>query len=229
MKCYTIIPSGGSGKRAGTSVPKQYLQFNGKELIAYTLEVFQRSELIDEIIVAAGKDFFELIEAIKEKYSFTKLTKIVEGGEERQHSVFNALKTIRAEGDDLIIVHDAVRPFLSLDLLSRAIETAKNFGSVVAAIKAKDTLIKGSDSVLSYVDREEIFYVQTPQIFRYKIISDAMKKAAEENFIGTDESMLVHRAGYQVNIVNGSTLNFKITNQDDIKLFELIIEHRVFL
>lgn len=206
-------------------LPKQYLQFHGKELIAYTLEVFQKSKYVDEIVIAAQKEFFPLLNEIKQKYSLTKLKSIVEGGVERQHSVFNALKAIRADCDDLITVHDAVRPFLSLDLLSRAIETAKNFGSAVAAIKAKDTLIKGSDSVLSYVDRKEIFYAQTPQIFRYEIISDAMKKAAEENFIGTDESMLVHRAGYQVKIVEGSALNFKITNQDDIKLFGLIFEH----
>jgi len=222
MKVFAIIPSGGTGKRMNHLLPKQYIKFNEKELIAYTLEIFQRCKLIDEVIIASQKDFFNLLKDIKEKYSFTKLLRIVEGGEERQNSVFNALKSIKAEKNDLVVVHDAVRPLLPENILIQAIETAKNFGSAVVAIKAKDTLIKGSDSVITFVDRKEIFYAQTPQIFRYEILFDAMTKAEKENFIGTDESMLVQRAGYKVKIVEGSSLNFKITNQDDIKLFELI-------
>lgn len=226
MKISVIIASGGTGKRTGVPLPKQYIQFNGKELIAYTLEIFQRSQLINEIIVSAQKDFFSLLEVIKKKYSITKLNKIVEGGEERQHSVFNAIKSVTADNNDLIAIHDAVRPLLSQDILSQSIQTAKEFGSAVIAIKAKDTLIKGNDSVSSYVDRQEIYYAQTPQIFRYGILVDAMKKAEEEKFIGTDESMLVHRAGNKIKIVEGSSLNFKITNQDDIKLFELLTRNK---
>jgi 2-C-methyl-D-erythritol 4-phosphate cytidylyltransferase len=224
MKIFVIIPSGGSGKRASSSLPKQYLQFNGKELIAYTLEVFQNCDMIDEIVISAQKDFSKLLEEIKEKYSFTKLTKIVEGGEERQYSVFNALQSLNASDEDLIIVHDAVRPLLQQDILMNAIETAKQFGSAVVAIKAKDTLIQGNDSIISYVDRKEYYYAQTPQIFKYKILLEAMKKAEEEKFLGTDESMLVHRMGNEIKIVDGSSLNFKITNKDDIKLFQIITE-----
>jgi 2-C-methyl-D-erythritol 4-phosphate cytidylyltransferase len=220
MKVYAIIPSGGVGKRAGNILPKQYLKFNGKELIAYTIDVFQKSGLIDGIIISAQKDYFQLLEEIKQKYSFTKLLSIVEGGKERQHSVFNALKSLQADKNDIIAVHDSVRPFLSQEILSHSIETAKDCGAAVVAIKAKDTLIMGNDSVISYVDREEFYYAQTPQVFRYKILSEAMQIAENKNFTGTDESMLVHRAGYNVKIVEGSSLNFKITSQDDIKLFE---------
>lgn len=225
MKIFTIIPSGGAGKRAGSSLPKQYHQFNGKELIAYTLEVFQNCGMIDEIVISAQKEFSKLLKEIKEKYSFTKLSRIVEGGEERQFSVFNALQSLNASDEDLIIVHDAVRPLLPYNVLINAIETAKQYGSAVVAIKAKDTLIQGNDSVISYVDRQEYYYAQTPQIFKYKILFDAMKKALDENFLGTDESMLVHRMGNEIKIVEGSSLNFKITNQDDIKLFQMISEH----
>ncbi len=225
MKIFTLIPSGGLGKRMNNPLPKQYLKFNNRELIAYTLSVFQKCNLIDEIIVAAQKDYFRLLEEIKEKNSFTKLTGIVEGGNERQQSVFNALKSIKAHNDDIIVVHDAVRPLLQQDLLIRAIETAKEFGSAVVAVKAKDTLIKGDDFVQSYIDRSEVYYVQTPQIFRYKIIYDAMETAASKNFVGTDESMLAHSCLEKVKIVEGSSLNFKITNQDDVKLFELICDN----
>ena len=226
MKCYAIIPSGGLGKRMNNPQPKQYLQFHGKELIAYTLEVFQRSNQVDSIVVAAQKEFFPMLNEIKQKYSLTKLESIVEGGQERQHSVFNALKSIQCGEDDIVVVHDAVRPLLSQEILSKSIETAIQFGSAVVAIKARDTLINGTDSVLSYVDRREIFYAQTPQVFRYGILMDAMKKAEKENFIGTDESMLVHRAGYKAKIVEGSSINFKITNQDDIKFFELLTRNK---
>lgn len=222
MKCYVIIPSGGIGNRAGSNLPKQYLKFNDKELVAYTIDVFQKSNLINGIVVAVQKEFFPLLNQIKQKYSLTKLGSIVAGGSERQHSVFNALKSIKCDEDDIIIVHDAVRPLLSQEILSQSIQAAAQTGSAVVAIKARDTLINGTDSVLSYVDRSEIYYAQTPQVFRFGILIDAMKKAEKENFVGTDESMLVHRAGYKVKIVEGSSLNFKITNQDDIKLFELL-------
>ena len=215
MKIFAIIPSGGSGLRMNNppclpdrQVPKQYIRINVKEIISYTLEVFQKCDLIDEIIISACKDYFDLLHTIKNNYSFSKISKIVEGGEERQHSVFNALKSINANDDDLIIVHDAVRPLLPRDILMKAIETAKISGSAVVAIKAKDTLVKGLGSVISYIDRQDIFYVQTPQIFHFRILMDAFIKAEKEEFIGTDESMLVQRAGNNVNIVSGSSFNF---------------------
>jgi 2-C-methyl-D-erythritol 4-phosphate cytidylyltransferase len=222
MKIYAIIPSGGSGMRMNNPLPKQYIRINGKEIIAYTLEVFQKCELIDEIIIPAFKDYFDLLQTIKKNYSLSKILKIVEGGDERQQSVLNALRSIDAYDDDIIVVHDAVRPLLPNDVLIKSIETAKISGSAVVAIKAKDTLIQGNVSVISYVDRNEIYYAQTPQVFRYKILMDAMNKAEKENFIGTDESMLAHRAGYGVNIVSGSSFNFKITNEDDLLIFERI-------
>lgn len=224
MKTYVIIPSGGLGKRTNSPLPKQYLQFAGKELIAYTLQVFQSSKHVDEIVVAAQSNFFPLLESIKQNFSLTKFTCLVEGGEERQHSVYNALKSLKAEDDDIVVIHDAVRPLLTKEILYDSIQTAKQFGAAVVAQKAKDTLIRGSEKVLDYVDRSEFFYAQTPQVFRYKIIMDAMKKAKAENFIGTDESMLVHRAGYEVKIVIGSSLNFKITTDEDIHILSMILK-----
>lgn len=224
MKTYAIIPSGGLGKRTNSPLPKQYIQFAGKELIAYTLQVFQSSKHVDEIIVAAQSSYFPLMESIKQNFGLTKFTCLVEGGEERQHSVYNALKSIKADENDIILVHDAVRPLLTKEILYDSIQTAKNFGAAVVALKAKDTLIRGTESVVDYVDRSEFFYAQTPQVFKYKIIIDAMKKAKAENFVGTDESMLVHRAGYEVKIVNGSSLNFKVTTNEDIQLLSLILK-----
>lgn len=225
MKTFAIIPAGGKGTRINSNLPKQYLTFHNKELIAYTIEVFQSNNSIDEIIIAAQKDFFNLLYTIKEKYQFTKISKIIEGGSERQFSVFNAIKSIKADDDDIVLVHDAVRPLLPQNILEKSIQTAVEFGSSVVAIKAKDTLIKGNNFIEEYVDRNEIYYVQTPQVFKYKIFLSAMKKAEEDNFLGTDESMVVRHAGYSIKIVEGSSLNFKITTEDDIKLFELILHN----
>lgn len=225
MSVFAIIPAGGLGMRVNSSLPKQFLKTNGKEIIAYTLDIFQKSQIIDGIIIAAQKEFFSLLEEIKLKYSFSKVVKIIEGGKERQNSVFNALKTIPAGKDNLIVVHDAVRPLLSQNILNEAVNSTVKFGSAVVATKVKDTLLNANEFVQSYVDRKEMYFVQTPQVFRYEILLEAMIKAEEDDFIGTDESMLVHRLGYEVKIVEGSSLNFKITNIDDIKLFKILSDH----
>jgi 2-C-methyl-D-erythritol 4-phosphate cytidylyltransferase len=220
MKTFAIIPAGGKGKRGGTETPKQYIRFHGKELIAYTLEVFQNNSLVDEIIISAEDEYFPLLNEIKEKYNLKKISKIVEGGKERQDSVYNALKSIKADDNDLIAVHDAARPLLPDDILTKAIKTAKEKGNALVCLKARDTLLKGDETVEEYVDRSEMYYVQTPQIFKYGDLIKAMKKAYEKNIIGTDESMLIKQLGININIVEGSMLNFKVTTATDIEMFE---------
>lgn len=224
MKVIAVIPSGGIGKRTSFSLPKQYIQINGKEIIAYTLEIFQRCSVIDQIVVSAQKEFFGLINEIKNKYGITKLLYNVEGGSERQYSVFNAVKSLAAHNDDIVLIHDAVRPLVSDEIIFNSIKNAKKYGSAVVAIKAKDTLMKGDDSILSYIDRNEVFYVQTPQVFKYSIFTEAMERAETDNLLGTDESMLVFNAGYKVKIVPGSSFNFKITSDEDISLFKNLMK-----
>ena len=220
MKTFAIIPAGGKGKRGGTEVPKQYLKFHGKELIAYTLEVFQKNNLVDELIIAADQEYFSFLNEIKQKYNLDKISKIVEGGKERQDSVYNALKSIKTDDNDLISVHDAARPLLPEYILTKAINTAKEKGNALVCLKVRDTLLKGDIVVEEYVDRSEMYYVQTPQIFRYADLMNAMKIAYDKNFIGTDESMLVKELGIDINIVEGSMLNFKVTTVTDIEMFE---------
>jgi 2-C-methyl-D-erythritol 4-phosphate cytidylyltransferase len=232
LRVVAVIPAGGKGKRSGTDTPKQYLKFHGKELIAYTLEVFQKNNLVDEIIISAEPEYFSLLEEIKRKFNLAKISNIVEGGEERQDSVYNALKAIsqrdgfpKVDDNDLVAVHDAARPMLSDSILTKAITTAKEKGNALVCLKARDTLLKGDQIVKEYVDRSEIYYVQTPQIFRYKDLKKAMKKAYEKNFIGTDESMLIKELGIDINIVEGSMLNFKVTTMTDIEMFEKLTIH----
>jgi len=223
MRIFAIIPAGGKGIRSGYSAPKQYLKFNGKELIAHTLEVFQKNTLVNEILIAAHPDYFSIIEKLKKKFNLNKISQIVKGGNERQDSVYNALASLEAKENDLIIVHDAARPLLSQKILTNAINLAKRKGNAVVCIKAKDTLIKGKDYVGSYINREDVYYVQTPQIFTYKDLMEAIETAYKKNFGGTDESMLVKRLGKEIFIAEGSPLNFKITTKEDIEMFKKLI------
>lgn len=224
MRTITIIPAGGKGIRSGDATPKQFLKFKNKELIVYTLEIFQQNDPIDEVIVAVEKGYFELLEKLKVKFNLTKVSGIVEGGNTRQDSVYNALSSIEnTADDDLIVVHDAVRPLLPQRVLTNSIKTAREKNNALVCIKAKDTLIKGNQVVESYLDRGEVYYVQTPQIFTYSVIMQAMKQAYDKNFIGTDESMLVRQIGEKVNIVEGSVYNFKITTKEDLEMFDKLV------
>ena len=218
MRTIAIIPAGGRGIRSGFSAPKQYLKINNKELIVHTLQIFQTNNLVDQIIISANPSYFSLLKELKKKYELTKIIKIVEGGKERQDSVYNGIKSVVAEKDDLIIVHDAARPFLSQKVLTGAINLAGEKGSALVCVKARDTLINGGSQVHSYIDRDNVYYVQTPQIFSYGEIKYSFDKAFKENFRGTDESMIVKNAGFDVNIVEGSLMNFKVTTKDDIEL-----------
>ncbi len=221
MKRIAVIPCGGKGLRSGLDVPKQYVKFGGKELLVYTLEIFQKSEFIDEIAIAVEKDYIGFIQELSVTYKISKLKYIVGGGAERQDSVYNALLELQADENDLIAVHDAARPMLDFLTLERAIKGAETFDNIVIAVKARDTLIRGNDFALEYVDRNSFYYAQTPQVFKYRALKQAMEKAYKDNFYGTDESMLVKRAGYDVKIIEGSSLNIKITSKEDLELFKL--------
>ncbi len=209
MRTVAIIPAAGSGSRIGGDVPKQFMKFNDRELIAYTLEVFQNSPLVDEIIVATSGTGHEIIKAIRKRDSLSKLTKIVEGGKERQDSVFNALKEADLAFDDLAAVHDAARALLPADVLEKAIRHATEKGSALVCMKARDTIGYMEYTELDYIDRSKVYIVQTPQIFRYGELMDAFKKAYAEGWYGTDESSVMRRAGYPVYISEGSASTSK--------------------
>jgi 2-C-methyl-D-erythritol 4-phosphate cytidylyltransferase len=223
MKTFAIIPSGGKGKRIGSDTPKQYLKINGEYLIAYTLRLFDECKKIDEIIIPAEPEYFDLLEKIKEENNFSKITHIIKGGTTRQESVYNGLKSLDCDANDLVAVHDAARPLLDRNTLSNALNTAEKSDNAVLAIKGRDTIAKQTDSSLEYIDRENLFYVQTPQIFRYKTLVEAFEKALSDNFFGTDESMLVNRIGEKINFVEGNYKNFKVTTPEDLEFLELLL------
>lgn len=220
MTIIAIIPAGGRGLRSGLATPKQYLKVNGKPILAYTLEIFQKNKLIENIIISAAPEYFKLIIRLIKKYKFNKATLIVEGGKTRQDSVYNAVLSADADPNDLLVVHDAARASLPDAVLTNAIVAAKKKGNALVCLKAKDTLIRGNKTVNEYLNREEVYNVQTPQIFKYKDLYKALIQAEKEKFIGTDESMLIKRTGKKVNIVEGSIFNFKITTKEDVEFFK---------
>ena len=220
MITIAIIPAGGKGLRSGSATPKQYLKVNGKEVIVYTLQTFQKNKLIDRIVIAAEPEYFNFLIKLVKKYKLNKVDLIVEGGNSRQDSVYNAVLSSGANAKDLLVVHDAARALLPEAVLSNAILTAKKKGNALVCIKAKDTLIKGKSAVTEYLNRDEVYYVQTPQIFKYRDLQNALGKAQRQQFIGTDESMLIKRTGKKVNIIEGSVFNFKITTKEDVEMFK---------
>jgi len=223
MNIIAIIPAAGKGLRSGLSTPKQFVKINGKEIIVYTLQTFQKNKNINKIIIASEPEYFSLLIRIVKKYKLSKVKLIVEGGATRQQSVYNALLSSKADNDDLLVVHDAARAMLPDHVLTNAIQVANKKGNSLVCIKAKDTLVKGKSSVITYLNRDEVYYVQTPQIFKYKDLSKALRKAEKEKYLGTDESMLVKKIGKKINIAEGSVFNFKITTREDVELFRKLV------
>lgn len=222
MKVIAIIPSAGLGRRISSStrtksiLPKQFLKISGKEILVHTLEKFEKAKSIDEIIISSGKDHMKFAEKLVDKHKIRKVAKIVAGGKERQHSVYNALRNVIAASNDLICVHDAVRPFISSVEIDEVVSFAKRQKSVIAAVRANDTIKTGKNYVSETLDRSSIWLIQTPQIFSFEILNKAFEKAWTENFIGTDEASIVERIGKRVYFFEVKGENRKITTTADI-------------
>jgi 2-C-methyl-D-erythritol 4-phosphate cytidylyltransferase len=224
VKTIVIIPAAGSGKRFLSDTPKQFLKINGKEILVHTILKFQKAKKVDKIIVSVNKDYFDRCKKLIKKFKLTKVIDIVEGGKERQDSVYLALKSIKAEPNDLICVHDAVRPLISSKDIDELIEFASKKKAVIAAKKAVDTVKTGFSFVETTLDRDKIWLVETPQIFTYKILSEAFAKAYEEGFLGTDESSLVERLGVKVYFYQIQSENRKITLRKDLEFAKLFLK-----
>lgn len=219
MSIHAIIPASGSGVRFSGKTPKQFIKAGGKEIIAYTLNTFNRIREVDSIIIATRKEYFDRLIKIVFENRFDKVAKIVEGGEHRMDSVYNALMNTNCAKNDFIIIHDAVRPFVSHDLINRLIKEAKKQKVVIPGLLINDT-VKRTDNksiVKETVERENLYRVQTPQVFRYDVLIKSFEKAYKDNYLGTDEASITEHAGYKTKIINGETSNIKITVKEDLK------------
>lgn len=227
MQYNVIIPSAGAGKRMGANQNKLFLTINDEAIIAHTVRVFVDDDLCEKIILPINpiekETFIEKFNA-----SSISLEKIqfIEGGSERQYSVRNGLVAV-SKGTEIVLVHDGARPFITKNQVGELVCAAKIHGGTVLAARVKDTIKKAKDNfVEETVERESLWSIQTPQAFRVEVLQKAHKLAEEENYLGTDESSLVERIGYQVYISEGNYENIKLTTQEDIIFAEAIIKRR---
>ena len=227
MNIAIVLAAGKSERLNDINVPKQLYLLNNVPLFMYSVLTFNNLEDIDEVYVVTNEECYERINQYLNLYHLEKVKGIILGGATRQESVFNALKKLEDNGvkdDDIILIHDAARPLMDKFIIIDNIAGVKMYNAVTTAIKVKDTIIKGEDTLDGFVDRNELYQAQTPQSFRFRIIKDAHDNALKKNLMNmTDDSALVKENGQPVHIVKGTTANFKVTTIDDLKLLEMIV------
>ncbi len=237
MKVIVIIPAAGlgtrmaaapAGKAAKPAASKQFLELDGTPVLVHTLRQFAKSPQVNEIIIALRKQEIAPFRARLTKESpeiLKKNSTFVEGGEHRQQSVANGLAAVSASAEDIVLVHDAVRPFVSEQMIHEVIAGAQKYGAAIAAVPAMDTVKQVERTaegalIKATIPREKVVMAQTPQGFRYDVLKKAFDEAAADGFIGTDEASLVERSGHPVAVVMGSPRNIKITTPGDLELAE---------
>lgn len=233
MKTTAIILSAGKGKRMGSDISKQYLMLEGYPVIYYTIKAFEDSE-VDDIILVSGESEVEFCKKeIVERYGFKKVKKVVSGGKERYHSVYEGLKAIEAFDidTDIVLIHDGARAFVDEKIISHSINDTKAYGASIAAVKVKDT-IKVADKdnfVESTPDRAFLWQIQTPQTFFYKKIMEAYEKAiaSDDDFITDDAMVLEHYGEGKIKLSPGSYDNIKITTPEDLVFGAAILKSRL--
>lgn len=226
MKVAAIITAGGVGARIGAGRPKQYLEIAGEPIIVRTLRRFAASPRISEVvIVVPPEDVANFTNSFLTAYNLPRHWRVTSGGETRQQSVHNGLNAVSSDVD-IVVIHDAVRPFINGEIIERSIDAAHTYGACVVAMPLKETIKRvGSDmEVGETVDRKELWGAQTPQAFRLPLILDAHRKAQESGFEGTDDAMLVERLGKTVKIVEGDYHNIKITTPEDLIIAQAICD-----
>lgn len=223
-----IVPAAGAGIRFGGAVKKQFIALNGLPILSHTLRALAASKALSAIIVVVppgeelrGREALELAGIDLE-------TEVVPGGQARQDSVYIGLQRAKAE-TDLVLIHDGVRPFVSREVVLATVEAAKEWGAAIAAVPVIDT-IKRVDTdgfVVETLQREQLWSVQTPQVFRYALLMQAHRAIRERGIVATDDAALVERIGGMVNVVRGSYENLKITSEEDLPLAGLILRRWV--
>src|SRR5208337_603165 len=223
MSVLAIIPAAGLGVRMGTDTPKQFLSLEGVPIFIYTLRKFAACDVIDEVLLALRDEDRERAQSDIDREGFGKTVRLVTGGATRQETVARALAQA-PPATEVVVVHDAVRPFVDVDIIRRVVEAARSQGAVILGVPSVDTVKQVQQrTILGTLPRERIVLAQTPQAFRADLLREAINRAVEDGFNGTDESSLVERLGHQVTVLMGSDRNIKITKPTDLPLARLYI------
>jgi 2-C-methyl-D-erythritol 4-phosphate cytidylyltransferase len=240
MKVVAIIPAAGLGTRMASAASvkskrpapsKQFTELAGTPILIHTLRKFAASADVAEIFVVLRANEIEGFRARLEKEAkdvLKKNVRLVEGGEHRQQSVAHALAAISAAADDIVLVHDAVRPFVTTEIIRDVIAAARKHGAAIAGVPALDTIKEVQRTaegavITATIPRERVVMAQTPQGFRYDVLKKAFDEAEADGFMGTDEASLVERSGHEVAVVMGSVKNIKITTPADMELAEFYL------
>lgn len=222
-----IIPAGGAGRRLGGSTPKQFLKIGARPIIAVTVRAFERVRQVSQIIVVVPEGYAAHTHRLLQRAGCSRVTAVIEGGRERQDSVRAGLAMMTGD-PEIVLIHDAVRPFISRRVIEEVIQASAVHGAAVVGVRVKDT-IKREGREGFYKDtlpRHLLWAVQTPQGFRRHLIIEAHDRAARAGFVGTDDAMLVERMRIPVRIVEGDYGNVKITTREDLLSARLRASHR---
>lgn len=227
-----IIVAAGKGVRMNADVRKQYLLLCGEPILLRTLRVFDGCPGIEEIrLVVPPQDVDECRRMVNGCTGITSPCHVIPGGDSRQESVFNALLSLEADAapDDLVAIHDGVRPLVSVDQIVACVSSAKKSGAGILAIPVSDTVKQvGDDGCISgTLERSGLWLAQTPQVFRYGIIMEAHGSARRDGIVVTDDAMLLERSHVRVKIVPGNRNNIKITTPEDLALGEFLLNHKL--
>lgn len=228
MAVSVVIPAAGSGRRFGSALPKQFVELAGKPILVHTALAFEQSDAVDTIVIAAHPSFIEDIWELARRFGITKIAACVAGGSERQHSILQALATPEVQQSDIVLVHDAVRPFVESALITSIAQAARQHGAVVPGLPPKDTIkeVDTANAVVRTCNRSTMRTVQTPQGFSRTVLHEAYQHANAKGFLGTDDASVVEYAGYSVRVVEGSEENIKITTPFDMRIAEMLVQQR---
>ena len=226
---YAVIIAGGNGARMGQDIPKQFISVYDKPVLVYTLESFQRHPLVDEIILVCIEGWQDMVWAYAKQFGISKLTQIVAGGDSGQESIRNGVYALEgtAQPDDIVIIHDGVRPLVEPDVLTDVIRTAQKHGNAVTSMPYNEQIFVISEddpnTTTQYIPRETLRRVSTPQAYRFDILDNGYHRAEAEN-IGMEganytNTMMV-QLGVRLHFAAGSDKNIKLTTKDNLEMFK---------
>jgi 2-C-methyl-D-erythritol 4-phosphate cytidylyltransferase len=235
MQVFAILPAAGLGTRMAGPQPKQFLALDGVPILIHSLRAFASVERVTAIYVAVRKTEMERTEAqiaeFGSAHNLAARVRVVEGGDHRQESVSHALAALPAQPDDVVLIHDAVRPLIDADTINRTIDAVIQFGAAIVGLPAVDTIKQVERTahgalITATIPREFVVLAQTPQGFRFGLLQTALNEAEADGFVGTDEASVLERAGHPVAVVHGSQVNLKITQPGDLELAEFYLSRR---
>ena len=223
-----IIAAAGMSNRMGSKINKQFIAIDNKPILAHTIEKFEESKYIDEIIIVSKEEEVEYCrKEIVKRYSFNKVSKIIRGGKERQDSIYNGLLALN-ENTDIVLTHDGARPFVRKEHIEAGLKGVIEYGACVIGVPVKDTIkvIDNKEVVHHTPKRSLLWAAQTPQCFWADLLKKGYEYAMNEGIVGTDDSSLVEKMGYDIKMIMGSYDNIKITTPEDLIIADSFLKDR---